>query len=349
MKRRIVRGAVLLMVLTIAACPGFSQASAALQNHLKQNLGLSQDQINSIHNGEPFAEALPSRSPAEVFVFGVIYIDADPASYVKYAYDFNLLRSTPGYLAINQYSNPPQLSDLKGFALGSDDIQALKNCEPGNCAIQLPGGTITDIQKAINWSAPNVDDQVNQFIQKTALSRMQLYQQQGDKLLGEVYNDKKQEVNVSDQFKYILSYAKALPQNVPEFYNYIVNYPQSKSANMSSMFYWENVKFGLKPTLRIVQVMTMKGTPPQQPAYVIAEKQLYASHYFETSLDLTYCISGNGDPKQPGFFLVKVMGSEQAGLTGMKGSIVRRVAVSHSVTDMQKGLASAKQALEQHQ
>jgi len=346
MKRRIVQFAVLVAIIAIAACPGFSQASAALQNHLKQDLKLSQDQINSIRNGQPFAEALPSRSPAEVFVFGVVYINADPESYVKYAYDFRLLRSIPGYLAINQYSNPPQLSDLKGFALGSDDIQALKNCNPGNCAIQLPGGTIADIQKSINWSAPDVDNQVNQYIQKTALSRMLLYQQQGDKLLGEVYDDKKQQVNVSDQFKYILSYAKALPQNVPDFYNYIVNYPQSKSANMSSMFYWENVKFGLKPTLRIVQVMTMKGTSPPQPAYVIAEKQLYASHYFETALDLTYCIRGTDDPKQPGFFLVKVMGSEQAGLTGFKGSIVRRVAVSHSVTDMQKGLGSAKTALE---
>jgi len=223
MKRKIVQLAVLLTVVIIAARPGFSQASVILENHLKQDLGLSQDQIASIRNGQPFAVALDSRSPAEVFVFGAIYINADPASYLKYAYDFNRLRSTPGYLAINQYSNPPQLSDLKGFGLDSDDIQSLKNCNPGNCAIQLPASTIEDVRKAINWSAPDVDNQVNQYLQKTALTRMQLYQQQGDKLFGEVYNDKKQQVNVADQFKYILSYTKALPQNVPELYNYIVN------------------------------------------------------------------------------------------------------------------------------
>src|SRR5271157_3058811 len=183
MKRRIMQFVVLVAVVTIAACPGFSQASVTLQKHLTQDLGLTQEQVTSIRNGTPFAEALPSRSPAEVFVFGVVYINADPASYVKYAYDFNLLRRTPGYLAINQYSNPPQISDLKGFGLGSEDIQSLKSCTPGNCAIQLPGGTIADVQKSVNWSAPNVDDQVNQYLQKTALARMQLYQQQGDKLL----------------------------------------------------------------------------------------------------------------------------------------------------------------------
>ena len=52
---------------------------------------------------------------------------------------------------------------------------------------------------------------------------------------------------------------------------------------MEDTFYWDNVNFGLKPTLRIVHVLTMGGEEPDQPAYVIAEKQLYSSHYFETA------------------------------------------------------------------
>ena len=149
-----------------------------------------------------------------------------------------------------------------------------------------------------------------------------------------------------DQFQYVLSYAKAMPQHVPAFYNYIVNYPGSGAANLSSLFYWDNVKFGLKPTLRIVHVLMMKGTNPQEPAYAIAEKQLYSSHYFETALDLTYCISGSDNPKQPGFYLVTLMGSEQAGLTGFEGSIIRREAVSHTVSGTQQTLATIKSGLE---
>ena len=118
---------------------------------------------------------------------------------------------------------------------------------------------------------------------------------------------------------------------------------------MENSFYWDNVKFGLKPTLRIVHVLTMHGDNPQQPAYVIAEKQLYSSHYFETALDLTFCIRGSDNPKEKGFYLIKAMGSEQAGLTGFEGSIIRRVAVSHSVSDLQKSLASIKEILEQQQ
>jgi len=72
------------------------------------------------------------------------------------------------------------------------------------------------------------------------------------------------------------------------------------------------------------------------------------SHYFETALDLTYCVSGD-DPKQPGFYLIMFMGSEQARLTGFEGSIVRKVAVGRSASSVQKSLTSIKETLEKNQ
>jgi hypothetical protein len=37
--------------------------------------------------------------------------------------------------------------------------------------VQLPAGTMEELRKSVNWS-PNVDEQVNQFVQKLALSRL---------------------------------------------------------------------------------------------------------------------------------------------------------------------------------
>jgi hypothetical protein len=44
-----------------------------------------------------------------------------------------------------------------------------------------------------------------------------------------------------------------------------------------------------------------------------------------------------------------VLGSEQVGLTGMKGSIVRKVAVGRSVKSLQSSLATIKNILEKEQ
>jgi hypothetical protein len=43
------------------------------------------------------------------------------------------------------------------------------------------------------------------------------------------------------------------------------------------------------------------------------------------------------------------MGSEQAGLTGVKGSMIRKVAVGRSVTNLQDTLTNIKSALEANQ
>jgi len=109
------------------------------------------------------------------------------------------------------------------------------------------------------------------------------------------------------------------------------------------------VKFGLKPTLRVVQIVTMRGDPAGQVAYAVAEKPLYSSHYFETALDLSFCVRGDNDSKQPGFYLIMALGSEQAGLTGPKRSIVRKVAVGRSVSNFQNALTNIKNTLERNQ
>ena len=212
----------------------------------------------------------------------------------------------------------------------------------------MPASSIEELQRSINWSAADVDEQVNQLLQKTALQRLLAYQREGNQALG-VYNDKRDPTEVAQQFAYMLSYSKALPEHLPDFYHYLLAYPNAKPANVEDTFYWARVKFGLKPTLRVVQMVTMRGNPGDPVAYAIAEKQLYSSHYFETALDLSFCIRGSDDPKQPGFYLVMAMGSEQAGLTGVKGSIVRKVAVGRSVSNLQDALTTIKNTLEGNQ
>ena len=72
-------------------------------------------------------------------------------------------------------------------------------------------------------------------------------------------------------------------------------------------------------------------------------KQLYASHYFETALDLTVCVK---DANRNGFYLITVKGSQQAGLTGLKGGIVRKVAVDKTRSSLERVLAAYKKTLE---
>ena len=304
--------------------------------------GLNEEQIVAIRSGKPIAKVIESPTADEVYVFGSVYVEATPESYIKLASDIDTLRKLPSYLAIQSFSDPPQLSDLEGFTLEQQDITELKNCKAEHCQLQLPTEAIEEFQQSIDWSAPDVADRVNRLAQRLALQALTEYMKGGNTALG-AYRDKKHPAAIAETFASLIGRFEALPVYLPELNDYLLDYPKAKSENVQAGFYWEKVNFGLKPTFRIVQKIVYRGAIGKEPAYAVAEKQIYASHYFQTALDLSVCIK---DLQRSGFYIITVKGSKQAGLTGLKGSIVRKVAVDKTRSSLERVLVTIKQKLE---
>src|ERR1700689_2345094 len=169
---RYLRAAVLLVLISGVAALSYSQANPDLRTYFKEYVGLSDDQIAAIRNGDAVTKNLRSRTSDEIFVFGAVYIKAEAGSYLKFSRDFDRLRTLPGYLAIGRFSDPPQLSDLNGFTFDSEDIKALRNCKTGDCEIQMPTSSIEELHRSIDLSAPDAEAQVNRLLQQTVLDRL---------------------------------------------------------------------------------------------------------------------------------------------------------------------------------
>ena len=340
-RRKGTANCVLRAVLLLMSAVGFSQSTDRLQTFFKQDIGLKDSEIAEIDQGKAVAKVLDSPTPSEVFVFGSVFIKAQPGAYMHIGLDLDSLKSLPNYLAIRRFSNPPRLSDLAGFELDADDVNGLKECKPEHCEIQLPAENMEQFKNQIDWSGADPAEQVNNLAKKMALEALLAYQKGGNAALG-MYRDKKSPAQVSEQFHALLSRSKVLPERLPAFYSYLLDYPKASLPDSSSVFYWEKVKFGLKPTLRINQQIAARATGEHGPIDVIAIKQLYASHYFQTALDLNFCVPGTTE----GFYLVTVKGSEQAGLTGAKGRMVRKVAIDKTRSSLEKSLAAIRTQLE---
>ena len=341
--------AVLLLDLCLSPVIGSGLAAtdkaAEPEKFFHEFIGLNDDQVKEIRGGKAVAKILDSPTADQVFVFGSVYINSTPERYLKFASDIDALRKLPSYLALVKFSDPPQLSDLTGFTLDEEDFKQLKNCKPDHCEVQLPTEAMEEFQRSVDWSSPDASDQDNHLAQQMALQALLNYQQGGNVALG-TYRDKKHPAVVAETFASLLNRSKALPVYLPELREYLLEYPRADSSGIQSEFYWEKVNFGLKPTIRLVQAIVYQGKSPQQPAYAVAVKQLYASHYFEAALDLTVCVTDSQTPNRLGFYLITLKGSQQAGLTGFKGGIVRKVAVGKTRSSLEKALTSIKQKLE---
>ena len=327
-----------------ASLQGFGSAPAP-EEFLRAQMQLSPSQITEIQNGKAFAEILPASNPSDVFVCGVVYIHAKPAAYLQFMQDMTSRKTVAGYLGAGEFSTPPTVGDLDGLSLDPDDIEDLKNCRPGDCELQLPEESMEAARAAIQWNSPNVAEQVTILAKRGIIRLLKEYQQGGDRALLP-YRDKRDPVPPAEQFRSLLNHVELFPQYLPDLNRYLLQYPNSRPEQVQNFHYWEKVNFGLKPTIRVNHAILYRTSGPE-PVHVLAIKQLYATHYFQTALDLSFCIPGSKASGEDGFYLITVKGSRQAGLTGVKGGLIRKVAVTRTRESLERALNSIREKLEQ--
>ena len=275
---------------------------------------------------------------------GAIYIHAKPAAYLQFMQDMTRRKRIDGYLGAGEFSAPPTVGDLDGLSLERDDIEDLKNCRPGDCELQLPEESMEAARASIQWNSPAVAEQVSALAKRGIVRLLKDYEQGGDRAL-RTYRDKRDPLPLADQFRSLLSHIELFPLFLPDLNRYLLDYPNSRPEKAQDLFYWEKVNFGLKPTIRVNHGIIYRTSGPR-PVHVLAIKQLYATHYFQTALDLSFCIPDSRASGEDGFYLITVKGSRQAGLTGVKGGLLRKVAVTRTRESLEQGLNSIREKLE---
>ena len=86
----------LLVLISGIAWIAFSQTNPDLRTYFKEYIGLSDNQIAAIRDGEAVTKTLQSRMPDEIFIFGAVYINAAAEDYLIFSRDFDRLRNLPG-------------------------------------------------------------------------------------------------------------------------------------------------------------------------------------------------------------------------------------------------------------
>ena len=210
--------------------------------------------------------------------------------------------------------------------------------------MQLPTAAIQAFHDAVNRPPPDAANQANGLARRLVLALVAEYRRGGNEALG-VYRDKQTPARVADEFETMVGRSAALPDVLPELRRYLLHYPNADLPGADSFFYWEKVAFGMKPTIRVNHAVIYRA-PGRDGISVVAVKQLYASHYFHTALDVSVCFADTAASARRGFYLVTLKGSEQDGLTGVKGSVLRKIVVDKTRSSLEKALASLKSSVE---
>lgn len=325
-------GLVPLAALTLAlGIAPLSPAGAPLaQSEPAVNTLLSRERfghadLRALHAGEAVVKSLDTQLRQELAVYGVVHVAIPPAAFVDRFADIERFEKGPGIPQIGRFGNPPRLEDLRPLRLPAGDVAALASCRPGNCGMKLSATEMTRFRSQVDWTSPNGSRQAHRIASEMIVELVATYQATGNAALGR-YDDGSEPVRAGEQFRGVLDGSNHLPTPVPELIEYLDMYPRGRPAGTHEFFYWSVAEFGLKPTVRVNHVIIYPlPSRPSGISHVIAIKQLYASHYFHTALELRFLADDERRTDRRGLYLLSIFRSRIDGTTGLKGSFLRPI------------------------
>jgi hypothetical protein len=287
-----------LLLLIQATAP---QRPAQLTRFLEHSIRLDATQLAMVERGEPVAKVLETSDRRDVALFGIVTVPMPRDAYVRAARNFPASLRTPNRTQLGVFSNPATERDVAAVTINSRDVAEMKDCRPGDCVVKLPATDMRRIREQMNWSAPPADlqAQLSAYARRRLVEYVTDYRTRGDSALA-VYDDRGNlNVRSSEAFAAQLAESPYVYQNVPSLERYLSGYPHDSLPGATEIVFWsEDALPRLRPILSVTHLVLY--TPPELPGLtLLAAKQIYANHYFETALDLTAAIDRN-----PGIYLL---------------------------------------------
>ena len=331
--------AVLLLVAPVPIAR-FQNASAPLPSrlgtYLRDVVRLTIEEQRQLAAGEPVTKLLDSDASKEVAVFGAIWINAPIRRYADAVRDIENFERGGGFKVTKRISSPPRPEDFAQLQLPPDDVADLRACRVDDCDLKLGEEALNRFRSQIDWNVPDTNASANRLMRQLALEYAARYLKGGNDSLA-VYRDNTRPTFVAQEFRSMVDSMPELTTYMPDIRKHLLEYPKSQLPNATSLLYWQETEFGLKPTLRISHLTVREGPSDA----VVVSKMLYASHYFWTGLELRALVS---DPARgSGFWFVTVSRSRSDGLSGSTGTFLRRRVRTEVQEGAMAGLRVTKQ------
>ena len=289
-------------------------------------LGFSEDESKKVAGGEVVASILPrTGEKREVAIAGVSRIEANTECFLARFRDIETFKKNPAVLRIGKLDLPVDSDGLAQLTLGANDLSSLRDCRPGECGVKLPAGMIEQLRQDVNWSSPEHAAYVQAVFRERLFDYLQKYLSEGNTALI-AYQDKSKPVHMAEEFRSLLAAKPSLSELIPAFYEYLADYPAAPLNGVDDFLYWSIENFGFKPVTSVTHVIIFR----QSGFAAIASKQIYASHYFDASLGLTFVLD---DPDSPGTMYLAYLNRSRIDLLGGFLGGIRRMVLRGRLMD----------------
>jgi hypothetical protein len=337
---RFVAAAALVLVLA-SASPGQIPGKSS-RDFLLKYANFSQTEFVTAEKGQTVAKILTTKFEAEVAAFGMVAVQVPADYFVGRFRDIESFKKSPEVLEIGKFSSTPCLEDLARLTIDPADLAALKRCRVGDCDVKLTSEMIENIRR----EEPKDNERVATLYRRMLVDYVRSYLTAGNLALA-TYRDKRSELRMGDEFRSLLEASPYLQEYVPDFQKHLEQPAAARLPDAEEFIYWSKEKWGLKAVVSITHV-TIHRPPGGDPwPILVASKQIYASHYFTSSLGLSAFLESPGGSTGGRAYLMYLNRSRADLLGGGLLGALKRAIVKRSVrSGLEKNLELTRERLE---
>jgi hypothetical protein len=303
------------------------------------NATFNETDFAALRQGQTVVRLLPATDKREVAVCGLVSLGVTADMFLESFRESMTKKSDHAILEIGRFSNTPTLADLQTLSFEERDIEDLKQCLVGDCKLKLSRQMIERLQTEVNWQAPDYRIQATQLLKRMLSEYVSDYLARGDAALIE-YTDKSTAIRLADEQRALLAASNYIANELPDQRPHLKRFAQPEMSLVENAIVWSKIKFGLKPVIAFNHIKIYKRERGSGPQVLIASRQIYANHYFDSSLALTAFVNFPG--ATPAAYLIYENRSRADGLQGAFGKIKRGIVEGKAVASLKTILEGSK-------
>jgi hypothetical protein len=269
---------------------------------LRREGGLNATELGLLERGAIHAKVIETSDRSEVLVFAATRVKATADRALEVFRDIEGLKGQPWVMQIGRLGASPTPNDLVALTLEPGDVKHLSRCRVNNCDVRLPAEAIERFRREIDWSSAVHGARAEAMFRQLLATYAEAYLKRGNTALFE-YANNDDPVRVSDSLDKLIGRSQFLQQAVPDVWTSLQRFPEARPADAEDIVYWLKERFWLLNVLSLNHVTIVDRATSSGRMVLAVTKQLYASHYYESSLSTTMFVEG---PAGAGAYLIFV-------------------------------------------
>jgi len=323
------RLAVMMALLTVLAAPGAATSDPA-RTFLMTAFHLSAAEIEHLDGGQVVSRTLDVKNRRELATLGIVRINTSPERYAERLADITSFKRTGGVLQIGTFSNPPELRDVASLNVDEADLKRLRECRVEDCDVRLAANDIERVRREIDWHAPDASRTASRLVVQLLVDYVARYRRSGTAAAME-YANRAPRLNVGREFASLLEADAVTSDYAPRLRRHLLEYPASSAEKMTDFVYWSKELVRGRPVISITHVATAAALDDSPVAYAIGSKQIYAMHYYDSSLGLTLLVPDR-TAAVPATYVIYLNRSRIDLFDGVFGGVARRIVAGRART-----------------